>query len=85
MVLSRRPFDEGDLGSACFLTWVILKPGLFQNNFGELQADSAETFLVRFFEAVVGVIAILYLQCLPGLSNIILMRVVVCFPLLFLG
>lgn len=25
MLLSRRSLDEGDLGNACFLTWVMLK------------------------------------------------------------
>lgn len=61
----------------------MLKLGLFQNKFGELQADSAETFLLHFFEVVVDEIAILYLQCLPSLSNIILMCVVGFFPFFF--
>lgn len=25
VMLSRRHFDEGDLGNPCFLTWVMLK------------------------------------------------------------
>lgn len=41
--------------------------------------DRAETLLLHFSEVVVGEVVILYLQCLPSFSEVILICVLVWF------
>lgn len=88
VMLSRRSFDKADLGNACFLTWVMLKDTWLIPKWlwrTSVQADSAETLLLHFCEVVVDEIAVLYLQCLARLSNIILTCLCFFFFLLFIG